>query len=191
MNWFYITMNTSNEQRETNPDVESPSVKSEKTEANFSHPLVGSRGEVYVIIQFILLLLFVIMPPWPGSWWTSISFLTAIPAGVMFALSAYAGFSGLLALGANLTPFPRPKENATLVQSGIYALIRHPLYLCLLLFACGWAIFFSSLLHLFGLIILFFFFNRKADFEEAFLSDTFTDYADYRKQSYKLLPFVY
>lgn len=39
------------------------------------------------------------------------------------------GLAGLGSLGRkNLSPFPHPKRGATLVEDGVYAMVRHPIY---------------------------------------------------------------
>src|SRR5437879_785787 len=56
-------------------------------------------------------------------------------AGLFFlTVSAGCGLAGVLALGRNLSPFPKPAAKAKLVQRGIYGILRHPLYTSV---ACG------------------------------------------------------
>src|ERR1700693_823710 len=61
---------------------------------------------------------------WPGS---ADSFL-----GILGLLIALAGLLlvvlGLLALGRSFTPLPRPRARAPLRRSGIFRLVRHPVY---------------------------------------------------------------
>lgn len=44
-----------------------------------------------------------------------------------------------LGLGRRLTPLPFPKESSSLVQTGVYAIVRHPIYSGGLVLAIGWA----------------------------------------------------
>jgi len=46
---------------------------------------------------------------------------------ILMAAGGCLFIAGLVALGANLTPLPCPKTHATLVQSGPYRLVRHPI----------------------------------------------------------------
>ena len=55
---------------------------------------------------------------------------------------------GLLDLGRNLTPVPRPRTDAQLVETGIYSLVRHPIYGGIIVTAFGWALVATSLLTL-------------------------------------------
>ena len=47
---------------------------------------------------------------------------------------------GVADLGAAMTPLPRPRDGAELVETGVYALVRHPIYGGLVLVAFGWAL---------------------------------------------------
>jgi protein-S-isoprenylcysteine O-methyltransferase Ste14 len=52
---------------------------------------------------------------------------------------------GVADLGGAMTPLPRPRDDAELVQTGAYALVRHPVYGGLILAAFGWALLKASL----------------------------------------------
>jgi protein-S-isoprenylcysteine O-methyltransferase Ste14 len=97
----------------------------------------------------------------------------------------------VLDLGRNLTPLPFPKASGSLVQTGIYGWVRHPLYGGLVLGALSWAIFHLSFSHLLGVLVLLLFFNAKADREETWLLQTYPEYAEYRTHVKKLLPWLY
>ena len=154
----------------------------------------NTRGEWYVVAQSVLFALIAFGPGWldvrpdlPETWrW--------IALGVGAALGA-AGFglamAGLFWLGDNLSVFPHPKDNATLVQSGAYRIVRHPIYSGLIIGAAGWALINTSLVTLVYALILLVFFDVKARREERWLLKKFPDYAAYRARVRKLIPFVY
>jgi protein-S-isoprenylcysteine O-methyltransferase Ste14 len=98
---------------------------------------------------------------------------------------------GLLDLGQNLTPLPYPKEDGQLVQSGIYSIVRHPLYTGLIALALSWSVFQVSLSHLLATAIVFTFFDAKSRREEAWLTQKYSDYAEYQQQVKKLIPGLY
>ena len=52
---------------------------------------------------------------------------------------------GSIALGRNLSPFPKPKAKGTLVESGIFSVVRHPIYSGLSLAAFGWSLIWNSI----------------------------------------------
>jgi len=154
----------------------------------------GQRGEYWVLVQAILIVGFASLPAYQ-------------PAGIKLAPSAlYAVWAvavglglvalvligkGLLDLGANLTPLPHPKDDGVMVQAGIYGWVRHPLYGGLVLTAFAWALYQVSLTHLLGAIAGFMFFNAKANLEEHWLVQKFSDYPNYQQRVKKLIPWLY
>jgi protein-S-isoprenylcysteine O-methyltransferase Ste14 len=61
----------------------------------------------------------------------------------------------LLDLGQNLTPLPHPRDDGQLVQTGIYGLVRHPLYSGVISLALAYTAWQMSWVHLVGSIGLF------------------------------------
>ncbi|MCI0349472.1 MAG: isoprenylcysteine carboxylmethyltransferase family protein, partial [Acidobacteriales bacterium] len=99
---------------------------------------------------------------------------------------------GTVGLGRrNLSPFPKPKEDASLVESGIFAVVRHPIYSGFIFFSFGWSVFWQSFAALIASIGLFLFFDIKARREERWLGAKFSNYAAYKQHIKKLIPFVY
>lgn len=99
--------------------------------------------------------------------------------------------TGAVNLGKNLTPLPDPKENATLIVSGAYRFVRHPIYSGIIFMGVGWGLWLHSLLTIgYGLALLAFF-DIKSRREERLLEGRFPEYASYRKRVKKLFPFIY
>jgi protein-S-isoprenylcysteine O-methyltransferase Ste14 len=98
---------------------------------------------------------------------------------------------GLLDLGRSLTPLPYPRDDAQLVQAGVYSLVRHPLYSGLIVAALSWVLYQRSLSHLAGAIVLFVFFNAKATLEETWLRQKYPEYDAYQQRVKKLIPWLY
>ena len=147
------------------------------------------RGGVWVLGQFALMAA-VIGSGW--EWrqqWTSR--LTLVLAVTLFALAAAISLWGAVALGRNLTPFPKPDRNAVLVQQGIYGVVRHPLYTGVLLAALGWAVAWASGPALALAVALGVFLKAKADHEERWLRERFPEYADYARRVRQLIPWIY
>jgi protein-S-isoprenylcysteine O-methyltransferase Ste14 len=86
---------------------------------------------------------------------------------------------------------PFPKDGADLVQTGPFALVRHPMYSGGLVLAVGWALCVQSWLTLGYAIALFVFLDAKSRREERWLAEKFPAYASYRRRVRKLIPFVY
>ena len=85
-------------------------------------------------------------------------------------------------LGRNLSPFPRPLNNSSLVTRGIYRFTRHPMYYSLIFISFGIFITKLSMYYLFlsislGLIIKF-----KIALEEQYLNNKFKNYLLYKNE---------
>jgi protein-S-isoprenylcysteine O-methyltransferase Ste14 len=92
----------------------------------------GLRGEYWVIAQGVLLFCFAILPNEQPSFihidspvWNYVSLVLTVVFG--FGAMILLGRS-LFDLGQNLTPLPHPRDEGQLVQTGIYSVVRHPLY---------------------------------------------------------------
>jgi protein-S-isoprenylcysteine O-methyltransferase Ste14 len=148
-----------------------------------------SRGEGWVIAQMLLILAVVIIPP-------ELAGEYRLPNGSLYVgialaiLGGAVGLAGIRHLGSNLTPFPKPKDDATLIQSGIYSVVRHPIYAGIFTAAVGYALMRASIPTLLQALVLGVFFDQKARFEEAHLRQLFSEYAEYAKKVRgRILPF--
>lgn len=155
----------------------------------------GNKGEYWFIAQALLITVFPFLPVYRPTWLEINSanllyFTWGIAAVLGLSALVFLG-KGLLDLGKQLTPLPYPKENGELVQTGIYSLVRHPLYSGLIFLTLSWAIFQMSLTHLFAVLILFIVLNAKASKEEGWLSEKFPEYAEYQQRVKKLIPLLY
>ena len=154
----------------------------------------GSRGEWYVVVQAALLLLLVFGPrTWHGlpRWTDPYTRLGSVTGGILLFAGLILAAAGALNLGRNLTPLPRPKEQATLVVTGAYRLVRHPIYSGVTFMAFGWALWLHGWLTLGYALLLFTFFDVKSRREERWLEEKFPEYAAYRRRVRKLIPFIY
>jgi protein-S-isoprenylcysteine O-methyltransferase Ste14 len=86
---------------------------------------------------------------------------------------------------------PRPRAEARLIESGIYARLRHPIYAGLMLAGLGWSVVTASLPALLVALLLAAFLDAKARREEAWLLDHYPGYADYRHRSKRFVPGIY
>lgn len=84
------------------------------------------------------------------------------------------------------------QNSATLVDSGVYALVRHPMYLGTLLFCLAFLFIGVSLLSIVIWIAFFIFYDRMATYEEKSLVEILgEEYVAYQKRVSKWLPGVY
>jgi protein-S-isoprenylcysteine O-methyltransferase Ste14 len=150
---------------------------------------LGKRGEGYVIIQFALIALVVLAPRMNQA--SAIPMSLRMLGGYLLATGLLIGVLAVIRLGQNLTALPHPKEDSSLITSGIYGLVRHPIYSSVILLAFGWASWNASLLTLFLAFVLLGFFDIKARREEFYLQQKFVAYANYKRRVKKFIPFVY
>ena len=99
--------------------------------------------------------------------------------------------AGLRGLGAGLTPMPRPREGAVLVEHGVYAVVRHPIYAGLVLGSLGWSAVTRSLLAAGVALLLGIYFDIKSRREEAWLAERYPGYDGYRSRTRRFVPFIY
>jgi protein-S-isoprenylcysteine O-methyltransferase Ste14 len=135
--------------------------------------------------QFVFLLLLGFLP-W-GSLWqrgagTLVLGLVLVALGVGIAIAAGAG------LGRTLTPSPIPKADGVLVTTGVFGLVRHPIYSALLVLGLGLVVIGASVLHLIAWVALLSVLMAKARFEERMLADQYPDYAAYAARVGRLVP---
>src|SRR5260221_4253332 len=99
-----------------------------------------NRGTAWVLGQPILLAGIVLVPSRIEGLPVLADSLVAL-ATILGPILVIAGLVvlglGSLNLGPNMTVFPRPRENGTLVQTGVYGLVRHPIFTGLLLTTLG------------------------------------------------------
>ncbi len=142
----------------------------------------------YVVIQVCIALAILISTPFARH---SIFIIQTIGAILLMIGTVFLIISGKN-LGFALTPVVTPKENAQLVTSGMYRLVRHPIYTGVILLAIGWSLFWCSLLSFLFSLMLIVFFDFKTKKEEFLLSQKFLEYANYKKQvKKKMIPFIY
>ena len=86
---------------------------------------------------------------------------------------------------------PTPRQGATLIQTGPYKRVRHPMYLSLILAIPPLVIHNYSIMNTIILIIFLINMILKMLFEEKLLIAFFPEYKEYMKNSYRLFPFIY
>ncbi|MFO7533864.1 MAG: isoprenylcysteine carboxylmethyltransferase family protein [Candidatus Limnocylindrales bacterium] len=145
-----------------------------------------------MLLQVVLLPLVALAGVVSGGAWqgtpASISALVGLAAMVGGALLLG---RGLLDLGRNLTPVPRPREDAQLVETGIYALVRHPIYGGIIVTAFGWGLLAASPLTLALALVVAVFFDLKSRREEAWLAAHYAGYRTYVSRTRRFVPRIY
>lgn len=152
-------------------------------------PSLGPRGEGWVLIQGVLLVL-VTAAGWSlGPDWSGPVRVVDAVAGIALIVSGIVLFvRGVADLGGAMTPLPRPRDGAALVETGAYGLVRHPIYGGLILAAFGWAIVHASIIAVIFAAVLATFFRLKSAREEAWLEMRYPGYDEYRARTPRFIP---
>jgi protein-S-isoprenylcysteine O-methyltransferase Ste14 len=154
----------------------------------------GARGEWLVFMQVVLMGILFLgprkvagQPAWPFPF----PHACVVMGGALMVVSVILLVAGLVRLGHGLTPLPYPKDGAELIQTGPFALVRHPMYSGGLMLGLGWALYVQGWLTLGYVIALFVFLDLKSRREERWLVEKFPAYVTYQRRVRKLIPFVY
>ena len=108
-----------------------------------------------------------------------------VAAGLGFAVWARAH------LGRNWSGIITVKEGHTLVRTGPYRIVRHPIYTGLLLAVIGTAAAFGEWRGVLAVICVLVGFLRKIQVEERRMSENFPEHAQYRRDTAILIPWLY
>jgi protein-S-isoprenylcysteine O-methyltransferase Ste14 len=141
------------------------------------------KSLVLVLIQFAALgFIFVTGPLFPAS---------LFPLAVEF-VGITLGAWALHSIGfGNFNITPNPVRGAHLVTRGPYTFIRHPMYSALLLTTLPLVLAAFSPFRAAVWLVLLADFIVKLNYEEQLLTKKFKGYAQYKKHTYRLIPFVY
>jgi protein-S-isoprenylcysteine O-methyltransferase Ste14 len=143
------------------------------------------QGNLMVALQFVFLGLIIFLPN--GTDWPTPLWFTAVAA-----ISLYMGWLILIVaavnLGKSLTANPVPLERATLKTTGLYGIVRHPIYLGLLLIGFATALGSASIRKAIYFVLLTALLNVKARFEEKLLTQKYPEYSAYSARVGRLLP---
>lgn len=156
---------------------------------NATPPANTERGTGWVAVQFALMFLLLAAGPFCRGQWAGVG--TWIPGGGLLLLGAWTGMRGSRDLGAQRTPLPRPKDDGQLVTTGIYAHVRHPLYLSVIALGFAWALLWRSAPALAMAVLQVPFFDLKARCEERWLRKQFPDYDAYARRVKRFIPRLY
>jgi protein-S-isoprenylcysteine O-methyltransferase Ste14 len=156
----------------------------------------GERGEWYVAVQAALILLIVFGPStaaWLPAWSDRAIRLSSTLGAILMAGGLGWMIAGAvqLAFGRSLSALPSPTEAGRLIDTGAFALVRHPMYCGAIWAASGCGLWNHGLLTLGYAAALAVFFDLKASREEHSLVERFPAYADYKRRVRKLTPFLY
>jgi protein-S-isoprenylcysteine O-methyltransferase Ste14 len=138
-----------------------------------------------VAVQAGLLAAFFLAPrrsDWPLPGWLATvgSAMVLAGGGVLIAAA--------LNLGRSLTPLPTPAAKGTLRTTGLYRIVRHPIYAGLLALLFGGALGSRSVMRLALAVAMLGVLNRKAAWEEDMLRRRYPEYEEYARRTPRFVP---
>ncbi|MDD5363123.1 MAG: isoprenylcysteine carboxylmethyltransferase family protein [Ignavibacteria bacterium] len=140
------------------------------------------KSAVYVIIQFAVIFLIIIS----GKSLPENVFISGF-----FILFSSLGIWALIIIKFNFNIAPDPVKNITLVKTGPYKFIRHPMYTSVLGITACMVYSDFSLIRLTLWLILFIDLSLKLNYEEKLLLDRIPDYIAYAETTKKIIPFIF
>src|SRR4029077_12522749 len=101
-------------------------------------PQLGRRGGGWVAVQFVLLVAIAASALLGLGPRGALAWAAYLAGGALLGLGVVILVAGGAGLGSALTPFPAPRSGEALRTTGIYGLVRHPIYGGGLPGALGW-----------------------------------------------------
>lgn len=126
-------------------------------------------------------------PAWDGV----VRVAATLAGGSLLVAGLLLAIRGLLDLREALTPLPHPRAGASLVDTGAYGLVRHPIYGGIIVGSAGYGLVTASPLALVGAAVLLGFFRLKSAREESWLETAYPGYAAYRARTRRFIPLIY
>ena len=142
-------------------------------------------GNLFVFGQFLLIAVLALTPA--SNLWPASEILTFI-ANSSFAIGFALLILSFANLGKSLTANPVPLDKAELKTNGAYSIVRHPIYLALILVAIALTLKSASLVSVVALLALVVLLDFKARFEEKLLMKKFANYKNYAQKVGRLFP---
>jgi protein-S-isoprenylcysteine O-methyltransferase Ste14 len=155
-------------------------------------PALGPNGEGWFLLQVLFMLAILLAGLFAGSQWSGgLRFAAAVAGSVLILAGIFLGWFGIRDLDRSMSPLPRPRATAVLIQDGVYRQLRHPIYAALMLIAIGWSLLMASFLALGLAIALALVLDLKARREEIWLRDRYPGYAEYSLRTKRFVPGLY
>ncbi|MEW6347472.1 MAG: methyltransferase [Thermodesulfobacteriota bacterium] len=121
----------------------------------------------------------------------------AVPEYVSW-LGAGLGVLGLIlgglsfrALGRNFRVFAAPRRSGTLITSGVYSMVRHPMYTGVIVGLGGYVLMFGALFCVPLWMAVTALYTIKSIKEERIIEAKFPEYHEYRKKTWRLIPYLF
>ena len=153
-------------------------------------PVSHTTANGLLVAQFTLIAIVGAAMLFSGSVPRELS-VAVIVGGAMAIVGAVLAIGASRGLGNAMTASPLPRSGSTLVTTGLYRYVRHPIYGGVVAFLAGAALLVESWPALIPTVALVPFFLAKARYEESRLRMKFSDYRAYMgRVPHRLIPFI-
>ena len=123
--------------------------------------------------------------------WIVLPAWVSYAAAVLFLL-AYALYAEVLRENVWLSRTVEVQENQTVIDTGLYGVVRHPMYMCTLLLFLSMPLVLGSVISLAIMLAYIPIIAKRIRNEEQVLENGLEGYTDYKKRvKYKVIPFVW
>lgn len=124
------------------------------------------------------------------NWYTLPS--GAVLCGVMVFILAYILYMEVLRENIYLSRTVEVQENQKVINTGLYGIIRHPMYTATLLLFLSMPVVLGSIYSFFIFLMYPFVIVKRIKYEEKFLKKELNGYCEYKqKVKYRLIPYVW
>lgn len=123
--------------------------------------------------------------------WSNLPLGVSIGAGVVF-LIAYALYAEVFRENTYLSRTIKVQENQTVIDTGLYGIVRHPMYAVTLILFMAMPLILGSAYSLIIFLIYPFIIAGRIKGEEGLLEKELEGYSEYKKKvKYRLIPFIW
>ena len=123
--------------------------------------------------------------------WSNLNNVVVIISCIVFLLS-YIGYAEVLRENAYLSRTIEVQENQKVIDTGLYGIVRHPMYLVTIFLFLSMPLILGSLYGFFIFLIYPLIIIKRLLNEEKFLKKELDGYTDYMKKvKYRLIPFIW
>ena len=123
--------------------------------------------------------------------WIVLSFRVSVIAAVVFLLG-YILYAEVLRENVFLSRTVEVQENQTVIDTGLYGVVRHPMYMSTLLLFLAMPLVLGSVISFVIMLLYIPIIARRIRNEEQVLEEGLEDYSEYKQRvKYKVIPFIW
>ena len=151
----------------------------------------AEQKEVIVLSGIMFLAAFIVAGPNYRFGWIVLPMWVSYVAAVVF-LIAYALYAEVLRENIWLSRTVEVQENQKVIDTGLYGIVRHPMYMSTLLLFLAMPMVLGSVISFFITLLYIPIIAKRIRNEEQVLEDGLAAYSEYKKRvRYKVIPFVW